>query len=937
MRLHPRAFAPSAFAALFWASLSSAQTIPPPPVRPTAQDKADKPAGEESTLKLSPFEVSSSRDTGYIAADTLSAGRLSTNLLMTPGDIDVFTRDLINDLGVFNIDEASGWLTNSRPLELGAIEGNSLNPGSLAQSDSATNVSLRGLGGQPSTRNYFVSASTPKEYNVERVESSRGPNAILYGEGGPGGQVNYITKRALTRNFSTLRFRTDSLWSKGVSLDVNRRLTDKLSLRYNGNLMDQRYYISRSRFKEVGNSLNVIYRPFEGTTVTVDADFSRNSRPGLIMTYGEQYAKWNGVPIAGKITAAQATAAGVQNWTGAHYYTYVEGQGMLDLTGYAHTIGYGLPIPTENDYPSIFPGIGRLGSPDRGFNANPTQTNVVDHARDVQVSIDHTFKNNFSLQLAGQYSKYLGDGGNYTFTTVYLDPMSLLPDGKINPNYGKPLSSSFVGRTLDAEREAKSVRIVAAYPLKFLGGTTNLSAFAQHQEQDADTAYYDLHISDPTSTLPITDASSLIHVYRYWDNLPAAMPDFTKDYKTVNVPTARSITANKNDAIEVAVSGSYLKDRLSIIGGFRRDKSELTTKNGDLASRDAVSGAFKTYTIDNRSAYNNTTTVGLVYFPFRYIGGYVNHAEGFTIQTNSFPRLDGTYARANIVPAKDESYGLRFQLGDGANVKVIGSVGYYDAKQSNSAFSIGVGNINSLWFNHGQQSKYIATFSADPQSTAAANSITSSRSFVGTGWEASVTANVGSSFRLTLNGALPKTKQSDVGSDYLGYITTNMPQWEQWAADPANPTRAADLTFVNQIKQTVNNFQNGRAQNLTYKYRYNAFGVYTFSHSPLKALRAGLGVQFFGPSIIGNEINQPFNYVYAKSYHVVMANLGYPFKFGKRKVDVQVNIDNLFNYDKPLYSGLFVQSTPTGSSVNIPYGFKYQLPRAVRLTMTIPF
>jgi hypothetical protein len=137
---------------------------------------------QEDTFVLSPFTVSTSKDTGYIAADTLNAGRLSTNLLMTPGNIDVFTRDLINDLGVFNIDEASAWLTNARPIELGAIEGNGMNPGSLSQSDSGTNVSLRGLGANPSTRNYFTSATTPKEYNVERIESSRGPNAILYGD-----------------------------------------------------------------------------------------------------------------------------------------------------------------------------------------------------------------------------------------------------------------------------------------------------------------------------------------------------------------------------------------------------------------------------------------------------------------------------------------------------------------------------------------------------------------------------------------------------------------------------------------------------------------------------------------------------------------------------------------------------------------------------------
>ncbi len=144
-----------------------------PPARTTPAEET-----KDSAMMLSPFVVATDRDQGYVATDTLNAGRLSTNALMTPGNFEALTRDFLNDLGIFNIDEASGWLTNARPLELGAIEGNSMNPGSLALNDSGVNVSLRGLGANPSTRNYFTSASTPKEYNVERAEAARGPNAI---------------------------------------------------------------------------------------------------------------------------------------------------------------------------------------------------------------------------------------------------------------------------------------------------------------------------------------------------------------------------------------------------------------------------------------------------------------------------------------------------------------------------------------------------------------------------------------------------------------------------------------------------------------------------------------------------------------------------------------------------------------------------------------
>ncbi len=916
---------------------------------------------------MSPFVVSTDKDTGYIAADTLNAGLLNSNLLMTPGNIDVLTRDLLNDLGVFNIDQASAWLTNSRPLELGATEGNSMNPGSLAQSDSGTNVSLRGLGANPSTRNYFTSAATPKEYNVERVESSRGPNAILYGEGGPGGGINYITKKAKSRNFTTLRLRFDDNLSKGAALDINRKLTDQLDLRYNLNLLHHRYFIDRTDFKEIDHALSATYRPFEGTSITVDVDITRNTRPGLILAYGEQYAKWDHVPVTsktitpdpGRTLAQTLTDRGLALWGGGKNLVWIDGIGMLDLAGYVHSAGYGLPQPTEYRFGDAFfpslkastpghpPGITALPELAKTFNANPTDIDVTDRAKDLQLAVDHVFKNKVSMQLAGQYSQMKTTGGNYYFTTIYLDVLQNFPDGTVNPNYNKPYANSYVGRTINYERNSKTVRFVTAYPLELGRTTTNISAFVTHQEKNDTTVYTDLHIKDPASTLSITDASSLIHVNRYFDDLTTDLPDFRSLYDTVDVPVADGRNHQKLDAVELALSGRYLHDTLSVIAGVRRDRSELTSENGVAASRDTQTGAYTNYTTDSRKAYNNTTTFGFVYFPIKYVGVYANHGEGFIIQTVSNPHLDGTLAKANIVPAKENSVGLRFNLGGESAVKVVGSIGYYKAEQERSAFSVGVGNINTLWRDlslfetaGASEDKYadkiIHTLLSDPYSTSAANSITSSRSTVGSGWEASLTANIGNSFRLTVNGALPKTKQSAVGADYVDYVNQNFATWQALANNPTNPYRTNNLLWVNQLTQAITNFQEGREQNLTYDYRANIFGIYTFRGNPLKGLRVGGGANFFGHSLVGNAPGNPYDYVYAKAYYLMNAQIGYPFKIGKYNVDMQLNIDNLLGYEDNIYNGVIPQ-TIRGQTINIPYGTKNVWPRAARLTVTIPF
>ena len=911
--------------ALFLASTAQAQSANPSSSSSTSKERKD-----DDTVTLSPFVVSTDKDTGYIAADTLNAGRLRTNLLMTPGTMEVFTRDLLDDLGVFNIDEASAWLTSSHPLETNGINGNSMNPASLAFHDSGSNVSLRGMATQPSTRNYFLSATTPMEYNVQRIEAGRGPNAILYGEGGPGGGVNYITKQAERRPFGSVRFRTDTLWSKGVSIDLNRPLTETFDVRYNASALEQRSFVARVKTQSFGNALSAVYRPWERTRVNVDVDYTRIKRPGFIMSsYTDQSSGWNQIPVTGPLTAAQATAAGLTLRGATGFNTYIEGLGMVDLRSTAFTGGSGIPLISS--YPA---GIAVLPDPDKSFNVNPDDINVRASTVDLQASIDHHFRNGISLQLAGQHAKYRAEGGNYPFTGAFIDPNVNLPGGVPNPNFGKIHSASYLGRRIDGTgRDSNTVRLVAAYPIKAFGGTTSVSAFGHHQETNARTVYWDLNNADSRLTTPITDsATRRINVYRYWDNITPSLPDFSKLFDLRAVPTADGYTENKNDAFEVAASGNYLRGRLTYVAGLRRDKSALTTRNGDTASRDRVTGAFGNYTVEDRIAYNNTRTFGVVYFPWQRLGAYADYSEGFTIQSNANPKMDGTFAGANIVPSKAESVGLRFRIAQNQGLTIVGSAGFYQAEQNNSALGINVGAVNTLWSNHRMPERYIDTFSASPTVTAAANSIQSTRSYAGKGWEGNVTVNVANAFRLIVNGALPQTRQFETAADFRAYVAENSPQWEQWTNDPTNPTRTSDTNSLRTIQNTVNGFQDERVQNGTYKYRYNVTGVYTLRTGPLRGLRIGSGAQFYGPRVIGNEIDRPYDYVYARSYYLVSASLGYPVKVRRARLDVQLNVDNVLNYDTPMFNGMFV----VGDRL-IPYGFRRMNPPELRLTSTLKF
>jgi len=139
----------------------------------TAQQKPAAKETDETTVQMSPFTVSTEKDTGYLAADVLTSSMLSTNLIRTPSDVTVLTRDFLDDIGAIDTVLAQQWLTST---DIVHYEGQGTNP-----TDFGTTTTFRGVGGGH-TRNYWKNGFTPEGYITERIEGSRGPNGILYGD-----------------------------------------------------------------------------------------------------------------------------------------------------------------------------------------------------------------------------------------------------------------------------------------------------------------------------------------------------------------------------------------------------------------------------------------------------------------------------------------------------------------------------------------------------------------------------------------------------------------------------------------------------------------------------------------------------------------------------------------------------------------------------------
>jgi outer membrane receptor protein involved in Fe transport len=204
-------FAGSALAA-------AAQSVPRPPPPSTAQDEL---------ITLSPFSVSTDRDNGFVAASSLAGGRLATDLKDTPVAYSVLTRDFIDALGITNQFDASDWAPNS----VKSIAGNGGGYGDDVSNAPGT-YNVRGAGGGRAQRNFFIFFSPNDSYVVERFDFGRGPNAILFGNGGLGGVSTVTTKQARFGNNFTEIAQTFGSWNNSrTTLDVNRALNDRLAVR----------------------------------------------------------------------------------------------------------------------------------------------------------------------------------------------------------------------------------------------------------------------------------------------------------------------------------------------------------------------------------------------------------------------------------------------------------------------------------------------------------------------------------------------------------------------------------------------------------------------------------------------------------------------------------------------------------------------------------
>ena len=250
----------------------------PPAKMPAA---ATTKSASDGTVVLSPFTVTTERDTGYYAENTLSGSRINTRLSDLAASITVVSRQQIEDTAsidlndIFKYEASTEGSSTYSPsvVDRGTVKdtiagytfGNDGSTTTNAQSNRVRGIAAPDAG----INNFPVSNRIPMDaYNVQSIEISRGPNSLLFGLGTPAGIVNQnVMQATFDKARQRVGLRVDDNGSFRTDVSFNQPLGDKLAIA-GALLYDDRQFVRKPSSDVYRRQYGTLtFKPFPKTVI----------------------------------------------------------------------------------------------------------------------------------------------------------------------------------------------------------------------------------------------------------------------------------------------------------------------------------------------------------------------------------------------------------------------------------------------------------------------------------------------------------------------------------------------------------------------------------------------------------------------------------------------------------------------------------------------
>ncbi len=507
-----------------------AQTVPAAPAPARASSEA---------VLLTPFEVSSEKDNGYAATETLAGTRMRTNLRDVGASLTILTPEFLRDLGVNSFDQALLYTPSVDATEGDNTDANRAG-GTQMRFGTGQSYSIRGFntnaGNQSISHDFFTALEPTDNYNLERITLSLGPNALLIGVGNPQGTAVTTTKRAqLLRRKTEVQTQADTNGSLRLAVDhIQPLIKDKLGFRLNLLHDEAREFRKYEGKNQERLTVSVSAKPWANTKLTLNHEsYSLGTNASsLVWGFDGSALRW---AAAGKPTIDFVPAG--QTWTATRPYLDANGRpvpvargvvdpdGLVDsrndfdpnlvlaqITGNTqmYTVGLNLPNPMINtryqgtlsaatfggvssaNYQSANPwatfGLSKSTNLNGGTWKDPSSAQ---HGRWSQLMLEQKLAEGLFLELGGNLALYNQSLAPNFFTTVTIDPNRYLPDGSPNPGYLVPYADNAQMQFRPIKNRSAEYRATLSYELDLTRhhrwfGRHNFAGLYQTTHSDAD-------------------------------------------------------------------------------------------------------------------------------------------------------------------------------------------------------------------------------------------------------------------------------------------------------------------------------------------------------------------------------------------------------------------------------------------------------------------
>ena len=441
----------------------------PAPVR-TAQaelSNVSEPSAKQKPVKVPEIVVKEVRERDdartYVAEEASTATRTDTPIKDVPQSIQVITRKVIEEQRTFRLQNTLENVSGINATDSGA----SLYENLIIRGFTATDRSYFRNG----LIDPFAQFTAMDTYNVRRLEVLKGPAAVLYGQGDPGGVINVVTNKPLADAAYSANTTIGNFNFYRSELDATGPLNASKTVLYRLNVAGQKAnsFIDFANRDLAAIAPSVTWLLGSRTTLTVDADYMRrwSNDPYGLPAQGTVWGNINGnLPRNRSTTLGDYSTFNRTSYRIGYDLTHQFDDKWSIRNAYRHSI-------VEDDRNNLYAFPDSLDADQRTLNrfqvlqpavarrhAHSMVTNVVGHFR--VLDMDHTLLTGVELRQEKT--------DQFIFTFAGAPSLDLFA-----PNYSLP-PSPFTGNNRSFQGDNKTAafyvqdQITILPQLKFMGG-----------------------------------------------------------------------------------------------------------------------------------------------------------------------------------------------------------------------------------------------------------------------------------------------------------------------------------------------------------------------------------------------------------------------------------------------------------------------------------